>query len=323
MELDTVYLQEMTVPNWKRREQEIARIISSELGAQDINIIALGLSVGTGTQGITKNVIEIHSIDELEKYGREGLEGKIVFYNRPADQSHYNTFDAYSGALDQRFHGPAMAAEYGASAAIVRSLTTATHDYPYTGVTRFREDGKNIPALAVSPRSVDILGDWLKADPDLKLHLRSTSHRLPNAISHNVVGEIRGSDYPDQIITVGGHLDAWDNSPGDHVDGAGCMQSIDVLRIFRELGIQPKRTVRAVMFMDEEISQSGGGKYAEIADRQNESIISQLSLTEGHLHQGDFQLMPAMEGLPQYKPSSLTSLHMAYTRSLKVGAELI
>ena len=270
MELDTVYLQEMTVPNWKRGEQEIARIISSNLGTQDLNIIALGLSVGTGLQGITKDVVEVHSIDELEKHGREGLEGKIVFFNRSVDQSHYNTFEAYSGAVDQRFHGPAMAAEYGASAAIVRSITTAGHDYPHTGVTRFREDGKNIPALAVSPLGADILGEWLKTDPDLKLYLRSTSARLPDAISYNVIGQIRGSVYPDQIITVGGHLDAWDNSPGAHDDGAGCMQSIDVLRIFRELGIQPKRTVRAVMFMDEEISQSGGRKYAEKADRQNE-----------------------------------------------------
>ncbi len=270
MGLDSVYLQEMMVPNWKRGEPEVARILSSRYGSLDINVIALGLSVGTGSRGITAGVVELGGLEELEDLGREAVEGKIVFFNRPVDQSHYNTFAGYSGAVDQRFHGPALAADYGALAAVVRSVTTANHDYAHTGVTRFREEGKNIPALAVSPVGADILSDRLKADPDLKLFVRNTSHRLPDVTSFNVIGEIRGGVYPDQIITVGGHLDSWDNSPGAHDDGAGCMQSIDVLRIFNELGISPRRTIRAVMFMDEEISQSGGRKYAAEADRNNE-----------------------------------------------------
>ena len=270
MDLDTVYLQEMKVPRWIRGEREIARVISSLHGSEDLTVIALGLSVGTGPGGLSAGVVEVHSLDELEILGRDMIGGKIVFFNRPVDQSHYNTFDGYSGAVDQRFHGPAMAADYGAKAAVIRSVTTASHDHAHTGVKRFREDGKNIPALAISPPAADLLSSRLEIDPGLKLYLRSTSHRLPDVTSYNVIGEIRGSLYPDQIITVGGHLDAWDNSPGAHDDGAGCMQSIDVLRIFRELGIRPKRTVRAVMFMDEEIAQSGGRKYAEEAARNNE-----------------------------------------------------
>ncbi|TVR70319.1 MAG: M20/M25/M40 family metallo-hydrolase [Marinilabiliales bacterium] len=270
MDLDSVYLQEMMVPNWRRGEPEFARIISSRYGNTDLNVIALGLSVGTGERGITAGVVELGGIDEIEKAGRENIEGKIVFFNGKVDQSHYNTFEGYSGAVGQRFHGPALAADHGAVAAIVRSVTTADHDYPHTGVTRFREEGGNIPALAVSPVGAGILSDMLKADPDLKLFIRNTSHRLPDVISYNVIGEIRGSTYPGQIITVGGHLDSWDNSPGAHDDGAGCMQSIDVLRIFRELDIRPKRTVRAVMFMDEEISQRGGRKYAAEASRNDE-----------------------------------------------------
>ena len=271
MDIDTVYLQEMTVPNWKRGDQETGRIISSKLGNRDISVIALGLSVGTGSLGVSAVVIEVMGLGELEELGREKIKGKIVFFNRPFDQTHYNTFEGYSGAVDQRVHGPSRAAEYGAAAAIVRSVTTADHDYPHTGVTRTRQDGNNIPALAVSPHGADILQEWLKADPGLNLYLRSTSTRLPDVISYNVIGEIKGSLYPDQIITVGGHLDAWDNSEGAHDDGAGCMQSIEVLRIFRELGIVPKRTIRAVMFMDEEIAQSGGRKYAEEAARNNEN----------------------------------------------------
>ncbi len=270
MGLDSVYLQEMMVPNWRRGEPEIARILSSRYGSTDINVIALGLSVGTGNQGITAGVVELRGVEELEDLGREAVEGRIVFFNGPVDQTHYNTFTGYSGAVGQRFHGPALAADYGAAAALVRSVTTANHDYAHTGVTRFREEGRNIPAFAVSPVGADILSDMLEADPDLKLFVRNTSHRLPDVASFNVIGEIRGSVYPDQIITVGGHLDSWDNSPGAHDDGAGCMQSIDVLRIFNELGIIPRRTVRAVMFMDEEISQRGGRKYAAEADRKKE-----------------------------------------------------
>ena len=309
MDLDSVYLQEMTVPNWKRGEPEIARIISPEQGNININVIALGLSVGTGNQGITAPVVELQDLDELEKLGRSELQGKIVFFNRPVDQSHYNTFQGYSGAVDQRFHGPARAADYGAVAAIVRSVTTANHDYPHTGVTRFRDDGNNIPALAVSPRGADILSEWLESDPDLRLFVRNTSHKLPDVVSYNVIGEIRGSSYPDQIITVGGHLDAWDNSPGAHDDGGGCMQSIDVLRIFRELGIQPKRTVRAVMFMDEEISQSGGRKYAEEASLNNEQHYFAIESDRGvftprgfSIDASDEKFMAVKELAPWFEP---------------------
>lgn len=270
MDLDSVYLQEVMVPNWKRGEPEVARIVSQRFGTTDLTVLALGRSVGTGEDGVLASVVEVMDLAELETLGRENLEGKIVFFNRPVDQRHYNTFDGYGGAVDQRFRGPAAAAAYGAVAAIVRSVTTANHDYAHTGVTRFVEGGDNIPALAVSPVGADILGRQLRLDPDLKLYVRNTSHILPDVLSYNVIGEIRGSDYPNEIITVGGHLDAWDNTEGAHDDGGGCMQSIDVLRIFLEEGIRPKRTVRAVMFMDEEIAQRGGNRYADLSHELGE-----------------------------------------------------
>ena len=271
MDLDSVYLQEVMVPNWNRGEPEIGRIVSPRFGPSELTVVALGRSVGTGPDGLSAPVVEVHGLDELEELGREALEGKIVFFNRPVDQSHYNTFDAYGGAVDQRFHGPAEAARYGAAAAVVRSATTARHDHAHTGVTRLREDGENIPALAVSPVGADELSRQLRLDPELRLFVRTTSYTLPDVLSYNVIGEIRGTHYPDEIITVGGHLDSWDNSQGAHDDGAGCMQSIDVLRIFLEEGIRPKRTVRAVMFMDEEIAQRGGNQYADLADKRGES----------------------------------------------------
>lgn len=281
MDLDSVYLQEMTVPNWKRGEPEVARAISSRFGTTELTVSALGRSVGTGPAGVSAQVVQVMSLQELENLGRAGVEGKIVFLNRPVDQSHYNTFQGYSGAVDQRFRGPSLAAELGAVAALVRSVTTANHDHAHTGGTRYNQNGPNVPGLAISPVGADKLALWLEKDPELNVYIRNTSHTLPDAVSHNVIGEIRGTHYPNQIITVGGHLDSWDNSPGAHDDGAGCMQSIDVLRMFRELGIRPKRTVRAVMFMDEEIAQSGGRKYAELAHKNGEEHYFAIEADRG------------------------------------------
>jgi carboxypeptidase Q len=271
MSLDTVYLQELKVMHWSRGDKEVARIMSTYNGIINLNISALGLSVGTGVRGVTAGVVEVKSIDELKSLGRSKVEGKIVFFNRSFEQAYFNTFRGYGTAVDQRFAGPSEAAELGAVAAIIRSVTSANHDFAHTGVTRLNEEGKNIPAVAVSTVGADILANWLKKDPSLNLYLKTTCELLPEEISYNVIGEIRGIEYPEQIITVGGHLDAWDNSPGAHDNGGGCMQSIEVLRLFRELNIKPKRTIRAVMFMDEEIAQRGGKKYAEKAAELNEN----------------------------------------------------
>jgi len=306
MDLDSVYLQEVMVPNWQRGEPEVARAISARLGTAELTALAFGLSVGTGPEGLTAPVIELDGLEKLEVLGREKLEGKIVFFNRHFDHSHYNTFDGYSETVGARFRGPAMAAEYGALATVVRSVTSADHDYAHTGVTRFREDGINIPALALSPVAADKLSSWLEKDPELTLYLRNTSRRLPDVLSYNVIGEIRGSEYPNEIITVGGHLDSWDNSQGAHDDGAGCMQSIDVLRIFKELNIQPKRTVRAVMFMDEEIAQQGGNKYAGLANTHGEEHYFAIESDRGAFTPRGFSIdtdeerLAAMKSLVNY-----------------------
>lgn len=320
MELDSVYLQEVMVPNWQRGEPEVARAISARLGTAELTVLAFGLSVGTGPEGLTAPVIELDGLDQLEILGREQLEGKIVFFNRHFDHSYYNTFDGYSATVGARFRGPAMAAEYGAVAAVVRSVTSADHDYAHTGVTRFAEDGPNIPALALSPVAADKLSSWLKKDPELNLYLRNTSHRLPDVLSYNVIGEIRGSDYPNEIITVGGHLDAWDNTEGAHDDGAGCMQSIDVLRIFRELGIQPKRTVRAVMFMDEEIAQRGGNKYADLAHKHREEHYFAIESDRGAFTPRGFSVdtddtrLEAMKTLkPYFEPYGMHEIFAGFS----------
>ena len=228
------------------------------------------MSVGTGVHGLLANVVEVHDFKELEALGRKNIEGKIVFFNRPMDPTILNTFAAYGGSANQRTQGASEASKYGAAGVVIRSLTTAQDDYPHTGVMRYIDSIPKIPAVAISTNGADLLGAWLKKDQSLKFYYRTTCETRAEVTSHNVIGEIKGTVYPEQIITVGGHLDAWETGEGAHDDGAGCMQSLEVLRIYRELGIKPKRTIRAVMFMDEEVAQRGGKEYAKQAGLKNE-----------------------------------------------------
>lgn len=281
MGLDSVFKQPVQVLHWERGEEEEAFIDSKKYDKKEVNVISLGTSVGTGNKGLTAEVIEVHSFEELNDLGKEKVEGKIVFFNRPMDPTSINTFSAYGGAGNQRTQGAAEAAKYGAAGVVVRSLTTALDDFPHTGVMRYEENGRKIPAVAISTKGAELLSTFLKSEPDLKFFFKNNCKMLPETTSYNVIGEIRGSVYPDEIITVGGHLDAWFPGEGAHDDGAGCMQSVEMLRIFRKLGIQPKRTVRAVMFMDEEIAQRGGKEYARQAQLKNENHYFALEADRG------------------------------------------
>ena len=281
MKLDRVEKQPVQVPCWARGEREVANIQSGKNGIKEVPVSALGMSVGTGNAGLSAKVVEVHNFEELEKLGRKNIAGKIVFYNRPMEPTLINTFAAYGGAANQRTQGASEAAKYGAVGVVVRSLTTALDDSPHTGVMRYADSIQKIPAVAISTNGADLLSASLKSDTDLKFYFRTTCETKPEVTSHNVIGEIKGSLYPDQIITIGGHLDAWETGEGAHDDGAGCMQSIEVLRIFQKLGIKPKRTIRAVMFMDEEVAQRGGKEYAKQAGLKNENHYFALEADRG------------------------------------------
>ncbi|TXK52130.1 M20/M25/M40 family metallo-hydrolase [Pontibacter qinzhouensis] len=281
MGLDRVYLQEVMVPHWVRGEKEIGRVTNSRAGAADMNIAALGGSVGTGAKGISAQVVEVKSFEELEKLGKKKVQGKIVFFNRPFDNTHLNTMQAYGGAVDQRGGGPVAAAKLGAVGVLVRSMANEVQEVPHTGSTRYQEGVAKIPAAAISTKHANQLSDLLQDDPQLNFYLRMTCETLPDVLSYNVIGELKGTEKPEEIIVVGGHLDSWDLGEGAHDDGTGCMQSIDVLRMFKELNIKPKRTVRAVLFMNEENGLRGGLKYAELAKKNNEKHIAAIESDAG------------------------------------------
>lgn len=275
---DKVYKQDLFVPNWKRGDKEVAKIVGSD---EVLTVLALGMSVATPEGGLTAQVVEVQGLEEVEELGREAIEGKIVFYNRPTDQRLIRTGAAYGGAVDQRGSGPAMAAKYGAVGVVIRSVGTAYDDVPHTGTTVYQDSISKIPAAALGFQSADRLTAALKENPNIELYLKMTCQTLEDAPSHNVIGELTGSEYPDQIITIGGHLDSWDVGQGAHDDGAGCMQSIQVLRLFQKLGIKPKHTIRAVMFMNEENGTRGGKKYAELAEKNGERHLIALESDAG------------------------------------------
>jgi len=281
MQLDSVWLQPCMVPHWVRGEKEQVRIISSrKLGDVDLKALALGNSIGTGKDGIVAEVIEVKSLDEVEKLGREALAGKIVFYNRAFDQTQINTFNAYGGAVDQRGVGPSRASKQGAIGVIVRSMSSRLDDVPHTGGTNYEEGVTPIPAVAISTNDAELLSKLLKEE-SVRVYIRTTCERYPNKLSYNVIGEIRGSEKPDEIIVVGGHLDSWDVGQGAHDDGAGSVQSMDVLQVLKRLNYKPKRTIRCVLFMNEENGLAGGRAYAAEALRKKEKHLAAIESDRG------------------------------------------
>ena len=279
--LDSVWLQACMVTHWERGDKEQVRIVNSKkMGTVELKGVALGNSLPTGPNGITAEVIEVKSLDEVDELGRKQIEGKIVFYNRPMNPTQIQTFRAYGGAVDQRGAGPVKAAKYGAVGTIVRSMTTRLDDIPHTGATFSGEDIVSVPAIAISTNDAELLSRLLKEE-SIQVFFRTTCKMYPKKLSYNVVGEIYGREYPDEIILVGGHLDSWDIGQGAHDDGAGCMQSIDVLQLLKRLNYRPKRSIRCVMFMNEENGLGGAQEYWKVSNEKKEFHLAAIESDAG------------------------------------------
>jgi len=281
--LDKVWLQPVMVPRWVRGAPEYAYIETAPGKTTTVNICALGSSVATPAGGIKANIVEVKNFEELESLGRENIEGKIVFFNRPMQPDVIHTMQAYGGAVNQRGSGAKEASKYGAVGVIVRSMNLRLDDLPHTGNMNYGDipDSQKIPAAAISTNDANLLSGMLALDKDIKFFFRQNCKQLSEVQSYNVIGEITGSEFPNEYIVVGGHLDSWDLGDGSHDDGAGCVQSMDVLRLLKEIGIRPKRSIRAVMFMNEENGLRGGTKYAEVAKQKGEKHIFGLESDSG------------------------------------------
>ena len=280
---DRVWLQPVMVPKWVRGTPEFAYIESKPGITNNVPITALGGSVPTPAGGIKANVVEVHQMEELEKLGRDGIAGKIVFFNRPMKADLINTFEAYSGAVEQRYKGAMEAAKFGAVGVIVRSLTLRQDNLPHTGYMTYGDlpEYQRIPAAAISTNGAELLSTTLKLNPAIRFYFKQNCKMLGEVESYNVIGEISGETHPDEILVVGGHLDSWDLGDGAHDDGAGCVQSMEALRLLQATNYKPQRTIRVVLFMSEEIGIWGGKKYAEVAKAKNEEHIFALESDAG------------------------------------------
>jgi hypothetical protein len=278
---DRTELQPVMVPHWERGPKEsVALLPPSGVKGQAVALtaVALGGSVPTPAGGLTASVIELHSLDELKT---ADVKGRIVFFNRPMNPGYVNPGRAYGEAGDARNRGPAEAAKFGAVGVLTRSLSHSLNDVPHTGTTAYLPDVPRIPAAALSTVAANQLSAALSAAPTSRIEMQIHSQWFDDAPANNVIGEIRGSEHPEQIILVGGHLDCWDIAPGAHDDGAGVMQSVDVLRILRAAGYHPRHTVRCVLFVNEENGSRGATEYARIVGEKKEEHLLAIETDGG------------------------------------------
>jgi carboxypeptidase Q len=270
---DTVYLQEVQVPVWVRGNKEVVRVSSGKM-LRPLHACSLGGSIGTNGL-LNAEVIEVLGVEELLKLTKKEVKGKIVFFNKPMDPRKISTFEAYGACVDQRHAGAGEAAKLGALAVLVRSMSLAIDEHPHTGSMSYPEGAERIPALAISTLDANWLHKELAngKQGDIKVGIESNCEFKGYKTSYNVIGELRGNKNPEQIMVVGGHLDSWDKGQGAHDDGAGCVQSIETLRLFKTLGIRPNNTLRVILFMNEENGNMGGKTYAKAVNTAQEKHV--------------------------------------------------
>ena len=283
LDLDKVFLEDVMVPKWVRGTFEYASIITGPGMSINVPICSLGGSIATPASGLRGQVVEVKSFEELEALGMKNIKGKFVFFNRPMPPDIIDTFEAYSATRDQRSNGAERAAKYGAIGVIIRSMNLKLDDYPHTGNMSYGElpNKMRIPAASISTNGAELLSSMISLNKNLYFYLKQDCKNLPDVKSYNVIGEIKGSDFPNEIIVVGGHLDSWDLGDGAHDDGAGIVQSMEVLNIFNKINYKPRRTIRVVLYMNEENGLRGGTTYAKNAKKKKENHIFALESDAG------------------------------------------
>jgi carboxypeptidase Q len=312
---DRVYLQKAMIPHWVRGGKDQATLISGN-NRQTLAVIALGNSVSTPAKGITAPMILIHDFDELEKRKSE-IKGKIIFFNHPFDMNFVWMFNAYQEAVPYRVFGASRAAKYGAVGVLVRSMSSSTDNFPHTGAMIYNDSFPKIPALAVGLRDADKLVAAAATQNSLSLFISTNAHALADTVGYNVIGEWRGSEFPDQYITVGGHLDSWDPAEGASDDGTGCVHSIEVLRALKAAGYKPRHSIRVVLFTDEENGGRGALAYSSEAKTKNEKHIFALESDAGGFTPREFsfkgteaQMKTIRPLLPLFEPYGVTTFSM-------------
>ncbi len=277
---DKVYLQPCKTPSWQRGGKDFAAVVgvNGKPTIQKLEVLALGNSLGSNGL-IEAELLAVANFDELEKR-KDEVKGKIVYFNSEFDATLVQTFKAYGASGVYRRSGPSRAAKYGAVGVMIHSLSSAPDNAPHTGAMVYDEAQPKIPAVALGPNDAKALYAQAKKGT-VRVQMQTYGFFLPDADENNVVAELKGTEHPEEIITIGGHLDSWDVNEGAHDDGAGVVHAMEVLRAMKALNYQPKHTIRFVLFANEENGGKGGAKYADLAKANKEKHILALESDEG------------------------------------------
>ena len=290
---DKISLQHVDAPHWIRGDKEWVAI------SEDIDLplqaCALGGSIGTNGP-LQAQVVEVNGVSDLKRFEPGELNGKIVFFNEVMDKSRINTFEAYGACISQRYVGAVEASKYGAVAVLVRSATTLTDEHPHTGSMSYKDGIKRIPAAAISTQDADVLHGYIRdlGTALVTMNLNCYSIEQPTQ-TYNVIAELKGAVDPEKIMVVGAHLDSWDKGEGAHDDGAGIVQCMEVLRIFKAIGYRPNYTLRIVLYVNEENGNRGGHTYAEKAREKREDHICAIETDRGGFSPRGFSIDAAQD----------------------------
>ena len=284
-----VQLEKVMVPHWVRGE-ETATLVQfpgqAENTTQKILLCALGPSVATPPEGIAAEVIAAKNFDELKALPREKVASKIVLFNYPFDKqmaAEGRGGEAYGEAVVYRGDGPSAAARQGAVACLVRSVGSADYRLPHTGYTKYADDAPKIPAAAITAEDAELIVDLARQGP-VRMKLVLTPQQLPDVESANVIGDIKGTEHPEQIVIVSGHLDSWDLATGATDDGAGVAVSMEAANLIQKLHLKPKRTIRVIAWMNEENGLRGSKQYAKNHEKEwsNHFAVMETDGGAGH-----------------------------------------
>lgn len=285
-----VRLEEVRVPHWVRGAEwaELTEYPGQVAGTdQKIVLTALGGSTSTPVEGINADVVVVNNFDELKALGREKVAGKIVLYNEIFDKQKAAAglaFISYGEAVRYRGAGAKAAAELGAVASLIRSVGNADYRLPHTGYSA----GAGIPAGAVTAEDADLIAHLFKQGK-VRMHLTLTPQKLPDAVSYNVIGDLKGSEHPEQIVVVSGHLDSWDLGTGAIDDAAGVGVAMEAAEVLHQLGLHPKRTLRVIAWMDEETGGSGSQTYTKEHMNELPRHIAAIESDSGAAHPLGFE----------------------------------
>lgn len=267
--LENVSTPLVKVPHWVRGDESGAILSPIE---RPLHLLGLGMSVGTAAGGITADAVVVSSFDELERMGAK-VKGKLVVYNVP--------YEGYGRTVMYRVMGPSRAAKLGAIGVLVRSITPLAMQIPHTGTTRYIEDAPKIPAAAISPEDAMMLARFQAEGQTPRVHLKMAAHMEPDADAANVIGEIPGSEHPDEVVVMGGHIDSWDVGQGAQDDGSGIIATLQAAALIKKLGLKPKRTIRVVFWVNEENGGRGGEAYAKMIGEKVKNHVAAIEMDEG------------------------------------------